>query len=261
MTIEQLFETNAEWAKAVMAKRGLRAGWPRSLRAEIENAALVGLWDAARRFRGCDNPSFRRYAYGCVYGAVVDQLRRNFDHGAPSCETTNNPERHQEPHFVSNIDTRDSCMAMIAGIPNCRLRSALTMYFLEGHTMQEIGDCLCVGKSRVSQMIREGIATARQVVAARRAISDKNVFRILTDALEPNLQMGDWVRAKAVKLQALAIGECVQIRLRGHTNSHLAVVQMASPDGEFWVFATPGQQERVYACEVAEVSRLERVAQ
>lgn len=84
-------------------------------------------------------------------------------------------------------------------------------------------------------------------------------FRLQTDALEPQIKMGTFVRPVVCSPSQLAIGDCVQVRLHGQTNAHLTVLDMASTDADFLIFRTPGRQERVYACEIAEVAKLKIV--
>jgi RNA polymerase sigma factor (sigma-70 family) len=269
MTQSQLFEENIEWAKAIMWKARKRRGWPRALASEIENAALTGLWKATKKYQPALAPGgFRSYAYGHIYGAMVDQLRQSGDelsfrnwkdktvvilHWNEGLEL--HDARPENGDAALDLETEDFCACIIDAIPDARLRRALYMYFKWGFTMKEIAVELAVCEGRVTQILREGI------VAARRALRNRSVFRLCTEALEPQLKMGDFVCAKPTPLRALTIGDCVQIRLRGHTNSHLAKVQMAPLEGDLWVFVNSGHQERVYAAEIAEISRIERVAQ
>jgi RNA polymerase sigma factor (sigma-70 family) len=255
MTIEQLFATNAEWAKAVMNRRAEKRGWPKQLCDGIDQAALVGLWDAAQKYDSGRSQSFRGYAYKRIYGAVLDFLREQswtYPRSERRPEEIDQSLINKHDFAIEKLEQSEFCRMLIESIQNTRIRTCLNLYYIEGIEMHAIAAVMGLPETRIRQLVKAGIEQLKR---------PRTVFRLHTDALEPHLQMGDWVRAKTVKLYSLTLGDCVQIRLRGHTNAHLAVVKMAAPDGEFWVFGTPGQQERVYACEIAEISRIERVAQ
>ncbi len=255
LTPEQLFAQHSEWAKAAMNHRAKKRGWPKQLSDGIDQAALVGLWDAAQKYDLSLGQSFRGYAYARICGQVSDFLR---EQGWICPRSGRRPEeidhsfRNKHDCAIETFEQNEFCRALIESIQNTRIRTCLNLYYIEGMKMHTIASAMGLSESRICQLVKAGI---EQLKRPRRA------FRLRTDALEPYLQMGEFVRPRPVKLYSLTLGDCVQIRLRGHTNAHLAVVQMASPDGEFWVFRTPGQQERVYACEIAEVALLERLAQ
>ena len=246
----------------------MRRGWPQSLASEIENAALCGLWDAAGKYERRKGRSFKNYAYRRIYGAVVDQLRHHDWWKVLGAKRRAAPDKKPEVRVLDltslapmpdqcdhceTIDRTDMCASLVEGVSDERARRALELYFCEGLTMQKVAGELGISIAGVSQVIRKGVTEIKIAMGNRR------VFRIRSSALEPHLKMGDFVRAVTVELWCLTLRDCVQLRLKGHMNSHLAVVDTATPDGSFWGFRSAGHAEHVYACEIAEVARLERV--
>jgi RNA polymerase sigma factor (sigma-70 family) len=260
MTPEDLFEQNKEWALIIMQKRAIRRGWPKSLAAEIDQAALIGLWDAAQKCSPYKYADFRDYAYNRVYGQVQDCLR---EHGwicprsgrRPSMpETTNDVKKMTAKLDCSTeeYERTEFCASMVASVIDARIRKCMQLYYTDGLQMSMVASVLGISEARVSQLISKGLEQLKKKTTW---------FRVQTDALEPHIKMGAFVRPVVCSPSQLAIGDCVQLRLHGQTNAHLARLDMVSADGAFLIFRTPGRQERIYACEIAEVAKLKIVNQ
>lgn len=70
---EALFAANEAWAAGLSKQFVRKRRIPIFLKPDLENAALVAMWQAAKRFSG-DASDFRAFAYKAVNGALCDEL-------------------------------------------------------------------------------------------------------------------------------------------------------------------------------------------
>lgn len=100
--------------------------------------------------------------------------------------------------------------------------------------------------------------TQEEKSEARRLLEreEMGTDRIKGDHLEPEVPMGSTVAYRKCKLEGLAKGQAVKIRLDGQYNWHLAIVH--GHDGPWWVFRSnnPLQFERLHREEIAEIQRV-----
>ncbi|HEY3325106.1 MAG TPA: sigma factor [Planctomycetota bacterium] len=71
---------NQSWAVTLARKYRSRRGVPAGVLAhgELEQAALIGLWRAERRFDPTMGKEFKAFARMAVIGAVADELRSSY---------------------------------------------------------------------------------------------------------------------------------------------------------------------------------------
>lgn len=184
----QLFEDHKGLALQIAARMHRRL--PRHVRLEeLENAALLGLWDAARRFRPGEDAFFPAYAGRRVCGAVGDWLRdangsagrspgkQAFVRGTVSlyapCDVPSdvrNPTllaqtpdpRQPEPWVRRNLL---DVVALVRRGLSWRERMVVRLYYGEELTMREIAEALDVSESRVSQMLPGILQRCRERLA------------------------------------------------------------------------------------------------
>ncbi len=139
-------------------------------REELEAAALVGLWDAAKRYRPELGVKFATFAAARAAGAVQDWLREQ-DYLARGLRAEN-PEARQQSLDVPDLgrfgkdalgaslpdpapavdapaELRDELRRAARGL-SWRERLLVTLYYYEHLTFREIGAVLGVSESRCS---------------------------------------------------------------------------------------------------------------
>ena len=199
---ERYFEQNTDWAIGLAMRQAKRRRQPYC--DEARNAALIGLWDAASKYKPAKGVAFRTYATTRVLGAVQDELR-----GLcwwPSQERRGRYEGAQKPgrvwrvglggevgHFcvfdviedsehadAQTVAERADLLAQLwAAIPTRKHKIVLYLWVVLGWTQPEIGKIYGVGASRVAQIAHEALACARERAA-----------RLLSASVKRSL--GDW---------------------------------------------------------------------
>jgi RNA polymerase sigma factor (sigma-70 family) len=172
---ERLFEQYGNYVRSVAWKHAgcLQAADHRS----AANAALVALWDCAKRFDPRRGFSFKTFMLPRVIGAMKDDQRR-LD-WAPRMERVNKNGNFKKQTPISLLTrAEEDTMAQIADktwpvettnvehllalIPSGRQRDCIRLYCLAGLTMKEIGTRWGISDSRVGQIYRKAIIGARR---------------------------------------------------------------------------------------------------
>lgn len=149
--------------------------------ADVEQAALIGLWDALRRHKAADySPEqWRAYLRRRIRGSIADELRRQdwahrrrkhkTDHatiirfddietaGAPFVDTIRSREPSPEDEAVTRHDSAYALRAPVNPID----RSALDQVLMRGRRQWDVAKDLGMSEPRVSQRLHRALRVMR----------------------------------------------------------------------------------------------------
>lgn len=168
---QRLFDENYIWALKIAGKRHQRMPACVQL-AEMQSAALEGLWDATGRWDGVRR--FKTFASWRIRGAVLDYLRSLYPRGVGrsagrdmrthqlSCVRVDD-NRELDPadercHY-DGVDEHDEIAGLLRPLSE-RQRNVIRQH-LHGCRMKEIGRCLGVSESQVSHIVSDGLTELR----------------------------------------------------------------------------------------------------
>lgn len=179
---EKLFEANQKLALAIAGRIARRLRHLRISQADLDNAALVGLWQASRRFRPDRKVRFSTYAAPRIHGEVIDWVRR-CDHLSRSHrrnggvrlvamptgtsrhgdECDIEPPDHSDPAAEPQADDTLRCLL---GVLTPAERRCVWLCHVRGLTMRLVIARLRVSESSVSKYL----AAAREKMRQRLAV-------------------------------------------------------------------------------------------
>lgn len=163
-TTEELAVAHLDLARSIARRFARRCP---HLADDFEGAAMLGLWDAARKFRGHRGVKFKTYATWRVTGAVRDfarrhsGLRRASGYPPPTpAQWSALPEevrRASEPEYtrVPYGSDADAVWELTQGLSR-REREVVAAYF-GGSSQARIADRLGVHPARVSQLVAAAV--------------------------------------------------------------------------------------------------------
>lgn len=132
---------------------------------DIRSAALEGLVKAARTYQPDGPAKFTTFAWMCVHAAVVDEQRRllfgrngsrDRRRECPYPDGFDPPAPNTDPaELVDQAADRDWALRLLNQIANPTNRTVARWYFLDGHTLADIGRLLGVTESRVCQRVAD----------------------------------------------------------------------------------------------------------
>lgn len=165
---QKLFDEHRAWAVRLAGFRCRSLARCVTL-AEVESAALEGLWDAVGRWDG--QRPFRPYASWRIHGAIGDYLRSLYPRGAGRSEGRKvrmeqlpivcDQEDPQAPLAVATVDEEDEIAVLLRPLP-ARQRQVFQRW-LHGERLGHIARSLGVCESRVSKIVAEGLSELRRV--------------------------------------------------------------------------------------------------
>lgn len=180
--------TAAQWelvvehrAFADRAAARARGRWPGQDPVSIDEWAMEGLIDAARRYDPTVGAKFTTYAWVRISGAIVDGYRRSIDWDrrrriveVDLDELGDQRLRCDDPGYDRVVDAVHAA-ATIAGLALSERDRYVIVELGSGTTLREIGQALGVSESRVCQIRGDiyermhGRPTRRQAAARARA--------------------------------------------------------------------------------------------
>jgi RNA polymerase sigma factor (sigma-70 family) len=197
-----LFDLHRSAALAIARKIGRRLRrHPRQIDREgLEAAALVGLWDAAKRFRP-EKGIFSHYFPIRVHGEVIEWLRKDQDYRRHQLELTGSAghrryhrkkgsppkmiplvelrpvdddgipqpshfEQDRQPPVDHLMQAKDLVAVALAAVTR-KQRRALELYYLGDLTLSEAGEQLGRTETNVCKLVNAGLARARKALAGR----------------------------------------------------------------------------------------------
>jgi RNA polymerase sigma factor FliA len=194
-----LFDLHREAALIIARRVGCRM--PKRVdRESLEAAALVGLWDATKRFRP-EQGKFASYFPIRVYGEVIDQLRQDQDYRRHQLELTGTVgrrryhrrkghqpktiplaelrpvdddgipqpsrfEQDRQPPVEHLLQAKDLVAVALAAVTR-KQRRALELYYLDDLTLSEVGERIGTTQSNACCLVNDGLARARKALAGR----------------------------------------------------------------------------------------------
>jgi RNA polymerase sigma factor (sigma-70 family) len=114
---------------------------------DVRSAAYYGLADAASRYDDARGVPFSSYARSRISGEITDFFRGvRYDH--------HQPEDSPESHRPSPVETDDffDFVDSVVGEEDGKL---VRMYYVDGRSLREAGECRGVGEARASQILKE----------------------------------------------------------------------------------------------------------
>ena len=135
---------------------------------ELYTAALLGLWDAARRFNPARGLRFTTLATRRIRGAVLDWLRRAYGFFARKPgewqrqkyrPLTADPPAPPSPavRLLDNLDEVEALLRLVSA----RKAMAMRLVYLDGLSQREAAPRLGVSASRVNQIVTKVSAEIR----------------------------------------------------------------------------------------------------
>ncbi len=184
MGAQQLVMENLRLAASIagaMAKRLPRHVDPQ----DVHQDARLGLICAAAKYEPRRKVAFGSYARGRIGGAVLDGLRQT-DHLSRSARARIRAEGTEPPigplqldtpekipgalvapdQYVAGAEQQRLLTAAMDTLPP-RLRIVVRAYYHGGKTMHEIGNCLGVNESRISQIHARALCLLRRYFKQR----------------------------------------------------------------------------------------------
>ena len=186
-TPESLFDQHVGLAKGLAYRRARRhAGATADDAEDLAQAALLGLWLAATRYRPDGGAAFSTYAYEWVRGELRDEcwrlrfwgfqanraVRDGLIAGLPARDGM--PSERDEPDAVpqvgpsSSLEDADLLDFVIRQLPTVKLRRTARLYWVEGRPTKEIAAELRVSVARVEQLHREAFRRMQDVAGRLR---------------------------------------------------------------------------------------------
>jgi RNA polymerase sigma factor (sigma-70 family) len=121
---------------------------------ELQSAAYFGLVDAASRYnpeKGC----FSSFVFLRIIGEIKDYIKKNSSKASIiSIFQEKNTIEIEQPSKNDDFETKDLLNFAIKPL-NAIAKKVIKLYYIEGKSMKEIGNCFNISESRVSQMIKE----------------------------------------------------------------------------------------------------------
>jgi RNA polymerase sigma factor for flagellar operon FliA len=145
-----------------------------------KNAALIGLWEAAKKYDPSRGYKFKTYAFLRIIGAMQDENRsdEHIRSRSPYYRRDGNPVPQVVHISALSTDDENNPFAWIGDdgkppdwinrewllslLPCGQLRDVCERYYFDGFTMREIGEQLGVSESRVCQLVNAGVKAARR---------------------------------------------------------------------------------------------------
>lgn len=172
-TPEQLFTEYQPLAKKLAAeyRRRLPA---HVLTDDISAAAMMGLWDAARR--GAEHPAFEWYAYTRIRGSIKDELRRQdwLGRRARDKEPANRGRRVVSLDYIEHLD----------GVKSCRVEAEAEELMAAKERSEDLEERVARLPEREQALIREILAGKKQrEIAIEWRVSEPRVSQLYALAL------------------------------------------------------------------------------
>jgi RNA polymerase sigma factor (sigma-70 family) len=165
--MDDLVLKNMSWARGFARNRARRSPDSVSL-PDMEQAALVGLCQAAQRYVSTKGVPFRAYAAKRIKGAVEDQCRESSwgsrRRPVDVVVDTDHVEQHwakMHEHLSTPIWAEELLATMLD-----RERRVVEMTVMDGMTLWEAGTVLGVGEAMACRLKTAGLARARKEAAA-----------------------------------------------------------------------------------------------
>ncbi len=163
-------EARVLWESARMMALGLagksceRRGVRGSLADDMQQAALLGLWQAALRFRPEEGFKFTTFAWYYVMGEIGKCWHNN--HGTGHANMNNYTvkvtpvlfpkDAYPTPdHTLSGVEILDEANAIIDSLPSPRWRLLVRMYYMDGLNLKQIAAAVGLTRERVGQVVKE----------------------------------------------------------------------------------------------------------
>jgi len=149
---------------------------------EIDQAALLGLWDACKKFDPAQDIKFDSYAAHRIRGEIGDWHRNKFGRLGMPCRqlrfdqahlSLSTPihisgHRHAElsdlvpaPTRGDTLETRESVNKLLSTL-NENARKSMEHYYLDELTMNETAQCIGLSESRVSQILAQTLQQLKE---------------------------------------------------------------------------------------------------
>lgn len=164
-------------------------------REDLEQAAYVRMLESVQKY----NPNLGlldTFLDSHIQGGVVDEIARlswavrddrrrarnehkwannpHIQKREKSLEKTLDPKLFDDPEVLDSVfsdsnngngrlDARIDVDRLLSSMADCRKKKILSLYFLNGWYMREIGEKLGLTGSRVSQLVQEGLADLRLI--------------------------------------------------------------------------------------------------
>lgn len=136
------------FAKSLASKRNKLT--PKSVNyEELESAAFLGLVLAAKKYDPSYNVSFATYARQRIVGEMKDYLIQLKWNGRKNVEMTS-----IDVDTLGKSDNLEDFNLAIDSLSPIG-KKVISMYYVEGWSLQEIGESLNCGKSRVCQLLKK----------------------------------------------------------------------------------------------------------
>jgi RNA polymerase sigma factor (sigma-70 family) len=175
--MNDLFESHREWAEGIAsAYVRRRCLCSRFSREQVQQAALIGLWNAAKRFDPTRGSTFQAFAYMKIVGAIGDEYRHaeNFWNNArsfPNCPAQlilGDGDGREDIRFAAPTEWAgdDRTFELINLLRNPMHQTIVYLRYVEGLTQREAG--LAIGKTevRACQLENEALVILRNRIAA-----------------------------------------------------------------------------------------------
>ena len=184
---EGLFERYGSLTRSCAVRASYSRGLHREDAQDVEAAARMGLWQAARTWSPLRGATFRGWALMRIRGAMLDWMRRacrmdsrkarrhgmdvptvvSLDEKLPGDRAIEWPDLREMADRAEGErreEARARAEALIAAADRSD-REVLGMRFLEGLTMASMGKRLHVSESRVSQRVAAALERLRAAIA------------------------------------------------------------------------------------------------
>jgi len=168
-----LFEEYMQWAINIARHEAKRRNMNTAF-IVLKQGALIGLWNAARRYKKDSGVEFKSFAYMHVIGGMLDDVRaeegiRRGKRKLPTvrleyqCEESGEEfgAALQAPEKPCMVEELDEIKLLLALVP-LKYRGAVYLHRLQGWRMVDIAKAMGVTDSRISQMVTQGLRAARR---------------------------------------------------------------------------------------------------
>lgn len=184
-THEKLFEQWKAFALKIAGNYASRRGLTlrRLLPYQIQQAALIGLWDAIQKFKTDKACSFKSYAIIRIIGSIEDEMRstkswrRRFKdvpdmisvgmkRSGPTTSSIQEivfgaPEKKEQFQPIEDRDCFDAAMKCL----DLKERKFIALYVEDGLTYRQIGKRIGLSESRVCQISKAVFTRLREWAA------------------------------------------------------------------------------------------------
>lgn len=172
---QTLFDQHTDWAKTQAIRYSASAGVPFD---SIENAALLGLWQAAQRWAPNSKAVFKTFARYRIRGEILDQARSmdcvprranavKLGHEIPKIVPIGEHMgstccAQSIPDTCETDETVELILAMLKG----RSRTVVVLYFFKNMTILAIAKRLGISENRVQSIKRQALQSLRTRLTA-----------------------------------------------------------------------------------------------